>query len=1031
MKGELVRQEIERTLGFFPPFFEPALSTPDVLETFWKQTRSTYFENPIPARLKTRISTRLSRYCAVPYCLACHSCELHALGVTSGKILDLLEAPFEVARPLRILRDQKRPLQDWPDEASPLHAAIIAASECVYLRCPEAASCQAEIRRIMGEEAHGRWVALLVFVEASHRWMEAHPEIRHEEDMRSKGHFASMLNEEPALDDFFAHYSKRIEREHTRQKRSESVEEVRRVLEGTSRPPPNRKFKSLFRTWAKIAALTVAVMGIVSFVGCFLPWPLLTSWIPNATATKANVAFTFALAGIGLWIWTGKPLNAHLRIAAKALGWLVCAIGGASLFEDISGIDLGIDQLLMQQNTGFSITAPGRMSPYTAIVLMFLGLALALMGRISYRKNRPSEYLAIGGGICGFITLLGYAYGVNVSLGPERIHQMSLPTAILSLLLASGIICARPTGNVISVLVSGTTAGHQIRQLLLLLGIAPAVIGWIGLLGRWRGWYSMGFGFALVVTSSTLLFCTVALMLGRTIIQAELQRRKAERLLLDREFDFRATFDHAAVGVAHMSLDGRWIRVNDKLCQMVGYSREELLEKSFQDISVPEEMKNLHSLRRRLINGETPQFSLEKRYLRKNGSIFWGNLTQTMLRDSSGKSRYTISLIEDISERKRHEEEIANQKALLEEAVKAKDHVLSVISHELRTPLTPVMAALSSSVSEATSVDQRNTLEMMRRNIEHEVRLIDDLLDVTRISKDKLRLNLAPVDLHALIEEVFTGVQSGLDAKGIRLRLVLNATKHVINGDPARVRQTLLNLFDNAKKFTPKDGEITVATTSRGDRIITQFIDTGIGISPENLHRIFEAFEQGDQSTQRHHGGLGLGLAIVQGLVEAHGGTLSVESPGLERGSTFTFELPTTDESVKKSEPQQEVEIAQARILLVDDHDDTRRTLQRLLERRGHRVRTASSVADAIAAAGQEDFDLLISDIGLPDGSGLDLLKLLTASVGHPVAGIALSGFGTEEDVELSTRAGFVCHLIKPIDMQALEGAIAKAMQHG
>lgn len=1025
MKGELLRQEIEGTLGFLPPFFEPALPAPDVLEVLWRQTRSAYFESPIPARLKTRISTRLSRYCTVPYCLVCHSCELHALGVASNEILDLLQAPLETVRPLRILRSQKTPLAEWPDEGSPLYEAIICAAECVYLRCPEAAFFQTEISRLMGKEAHSRWVALLVFVEASHRWMEAHPEIQHEGDMRSKGHFASMLKEEPLLGDFFSFYAKRIEHEQSLRKRAEAAEEVRRVLEGISRPRPSRGLKTMCRQWAKIASLLVVVLGIISFLATYHQWSLLESWIPNAAEIKANIAFALILGGIALWLWTQKPLRKGARVAAKTLGAVVCLIGVASLFQDLSGLNLGIDELLVGHKTELLIAEPSRMSPYAALVLTLIGLSLAFLDQLFYRKIRLSDYFALTGGVLGFITILGYLYGVNTPLGPQRTDQISLPTAVISLLLASGILCARPVGGIISTFISPSAAGALIRRLLLLLGISPVILGWIGIFGQWKGWYSIGFGFALVVASSTLLFVGVALILGRTLIQTEVQRGTAERLLLDAEFDFRATFEQAAVGVAHIGLDGQWIRVNDKLCQIVGYSREELLEGTFRDINVPEE--KTPTLAQLFIDGKASQFTLEKRYLRKDGSIIWGNLTAALLRDASGEPKYILAIIEDISERKKVQEEIVRQKAVAEAACKAKDHLFSVVSHELRTPLTPVLAAISSYALTAESGEQHNTLEMMRRNIEHEVCLIDDLLDIARFSNDKLRLNLTPVDFHALLEEVFTGVKPGLDAKNLRTQIHLDAAQHIVDGDPARLRQTLLNLLDNAQKFTPSGGEITITTSTEGEKLIVQIADTGIGISPENLQRIFEAFEQGEQSSHRHYGGLGLGLTIVKGLVEAHGGSLSVESPGLERGSTFTFTLPTTDKPVKKQKPNQEPKASLARILLVEDHTDTRLTLQRLLERQGHKVIAACCMSDAIAKAAEDDFDLLISDIGLPDGSGIDLLRSLAPTTGHALPAIALSGFGTEEDIEQSLKAGFIYHLTKPVNMQILNAAIAKA----
>jgi CheY-like chemotaxis protein len=270
---------------------------------------------------------------------------------------------------------------------------------------------------------------------------------------------------------------------------------------------------------------------------------------------------------------------------------------------------------------------------------------------------------------------------------------------------------------------------------------------------------------------------------------------------------------------------------------------------------------------------------------------------------------------------------------------------------------------------------------------------------------------------------------SDIRSKHLALNLELDAKRHHVRADAARLQQVLWNLLKNAVKFTADGGSIRIATTNPDDgHVRIEVADTGVGIAPAVLPTIFDAFVQGGRAVTRRHGGLGLGLAISKRLVEMHGGRLTAHSDGDGKGSTFGVELPLTSAAAtEEAQPPQQggVGAAPARtILLVEDHPDTAKSMRRLLRSSGYDVRTADSVASASAARSAEAFDLLVCDIGLPDGSGLDLMRQLLAK--RPVKGIALSGYGMEEDVRRSREAGFVEHLTKPVDVRKLEEVIAR-----
>src|SRR5438046_2482813 len=374
--------------------------------------------------------------------------------------------------------------------------------------------------------------------------------------------------------------------------------------------------------------------------------------------------------------------------------------------------------------------------------------------------------------------------------------------------------------------------------------------------------------------------------------------------------------------------------------------------------------------------------------------------------------------------------ELQNTNVELQEKARsnlAKDQFLAMLSHELRTPLTPVLAsALALESHKASPEDMQESLQIIRRNVELEARLIDDLLDLTRISKGKVQLNFEIVDAHTLLRNALEICQADIEQKHLALRLDLAAQKVHLRADPARMQQIFWNLIKNAVKFTPKDGEISICTTNDSDdQLCVEVADTGVGIEADSLPKVFDAFEQGGRTKL---GGLGLGLAISKTLVEAHKGSITAESPGRDQGAKFTVVFQTCEKADAQSAPAVLPIMPQRqakRILLVEDHEDTNRSLTRLLQLRGYDVKSANNVQSALDLSQKSEFDVLISDLGLPDGSGIDLMRAIQSE--RPLFGIALTGFGMEEDIRKSRDAGFKHHLVKPIDLNMLDSFLQES----
>jgi signal transduction histidine kinase len=357
----------------------------------------------------------------------------------------------------------------------------------------------------------------------------------------------------------------------------------------------------------------------------------------------------------------------------------------------------------------------------------------------------------------------------------------------------------------------------------------------------------------------------------------------------------------------------------------------------------------------------------------------------------------------------------------------AKDRFLAMLSHELRTPLTPVLASVFTLERERDLPEAvQESLQLIRRNVELEARLIDDLLDLTRISKGKVQLSFEVVDAHTLLRNALDICQTEINQKELKLHTEFAARKVYLQADPARLQQIFWNLIKNAVKFTPDGGRLAIRTSNNGNsEFCVEVEDSGCGIVPEVLPRIFHAFEQAGRTQL---GGLGLGLAISKALVEAHHGRIVAESQGRNLGAKFTTLFPTCEPEVVPESTYITPSISvrrSVRLLLVEDHEDTKRSLTRMLQRRGYDVLPASDVRSALEVATNTQFDVLVSDIGLPDGSGLDLFRTLRAK--REIFGIALSGYGMEEDVRRSGEAGFAHHLVKPVDINKLDSIIQQA----
>jgi len=528
-----------------------------------------------------------------------------------------------------------------------------------------------------------------------------------------------------------------------------------------------------------------------------------------------------------------------------------------------------------------------------------------------------------------------------------------------------------------------------------------------------------------------------------------IERTQAEEALRASEGRFRGTFENAAVGIANTDRQGGFLRVNDKLCDIVEYTREELLERSFVEITHPNFLPANLELYARLWRSEIPSFTAEKRYIRKDGSVVWCEVTVSLQCDATGAPAYAIAVIEDVSDRKRLEAELRLAKEAAEAAIRAKDEFLANVSHEIRTPFGAILGMTELVLETPLNEDQRECLEIAKSAADSLLGIINDLLDFEKIEAGKLELDPSDFSLREVLLDTLQTLVLRAQAKGIELVCDIHSdAPDALVGDAGRLRQVLINLISNAIKFTIH-GQVAVRVkvddgpAPQGVALLCFMVsDTGIGIPPEGRERIFRAFEQAESTTTRRYGGTGLGLTIAARLVSLMGGTINVESePG--QGSTFFFtarfgQQPHPRERVvaRPSDVIHEAAMstrlaAPLRILAAEDGQLNSRHLERLLTRRGHTVRVATDGREALDLAIEGAFDLLLLDLHMPELDGFQVVRavrLREHTTGGRLPVIALTARARKEDRESCLAAGMDDYLSKPVRAVELFAAIDRVV---
>lgn len=782
------------------------------------------------------------------------------------------------------------------------------------------------------------------------------------------------------------------------------------------------------RRWPRVAA-TIAggyalLGGLVTLTGWLTANLRLISWDYSGITMKVNSALCAVFAGAAIMM---IALRVGSRSIVTALGALVAMIGTLTMFEHLTGINLGIDNLIVTDTFGgLPNAASGRMGPPGSTSFILIGLAIILLTRGRRPRGIASQLGLFAVGIAS-LSLVGYWYGASVMYSLPRITGIALQTATMVFSAGLGVVFCTPDSEPMRLLRARSAAGALARRMLPLIIALPAVLGWLRVNGEHLGLYDTKFGTALFALA---IIALLTAMFWRSLASAdrhEVALSRAQAELVTKEQQLRHITDSAAVIVAQCSRDYRFVFVNRAGADFFGLPVDQIVGRTMADVMGERAIAGIKPYVDRVLQGQRVEFESEIHY-RTIGTRFM-RIVYTPDFDGAGGVRGWISAVTDLTSRRETETALRTAADALKQADRRKDEFLATLAHELRNPLAPIansLAIIERSRSNAQMVDA--ALTIMQRQLSQMVRIIDDLIDISRVTRDTLELRLEQVDLRRVVNDAIDATRPLADS--MRHQIVVSMPDDVqILADPARLTQVFGNLLHNACKFSEVGKSIELTVMSEPDTVVITVRDDGIGIDGHHIESVFEMFTQVDRSLSRSRSGLGIGLTLVKRLVELHNGTVIARSDGLGKGSSFVVRLPARVAVASANDGATRPAVIRQglRILVVDDNRDAATTLADLLEMSGNETHLAHDGVEAVEVAIAKRPQVVLLDIGLPRMNGYDVCReIRKTDWGREALVVAISGWGQAEDRKQSAEAGFDRHIVKPVDYATLMSILAE-----
>lgn len=775
------------------------------------------------------------------------------------------------------------------------------------------------------------------------------------------------------------------------------------------------------REWPRLVALLAGGYaisgGVVTLIGWAIPLPRLTDWADRGISMFPNTAIGAMAAGLGLVgllrLSGAGPLLPGLT---RAFATVAALLGGLTLAQHITGMNLGIDELLFEGTWGQAASAaPMRIGVPASMSYLVLGVAL-LLATGHARARRVASVLALVPIGIAALSLTGYWFGANQLFGIGRFTGIAWQTATIISALGVGLLAAIPEHGLVALLRRDDPGGLLARHMLVPIVAIPLLLGWLRIVGERGGVFDPALGTSVRTLAEIALFLAFLWWTARAIsAQAAETRRTSEALRISEERFTR--FMQSLPGLAWLKdLEGRYVYANEAGLRAVGRPADEVYGKTDHDLFPPELAAQFAANDRLALANERGHQSVET-FTHHDGARRPLLVSKFPVPGSDGRPAFVGGIGIDIADRLHAEE------ALLQ-AHRRKDEFLATLAHELRNPLAPIRFAVHLFKSPAVApAEFQRTVAVVERQVEQMARLLDDLLDVSRISHGKLSLRREPVDLATVVDRAVETSQPLLQSREHPLRIHLPSAPLRFEADPVRLAQVLSNLLNNAAKYSPPGRPITLEAAHREDEVILSVRDEGLGIPADMLPRVFDIFAQVKRSSDHSQGGLGIGLSLVRGIVELHGGEVEARSDGPDRGSEFLVRLPARRASPPAAAPPAAKIPApettmRRRILVADDLRDAADGIATLLRAHGHDVRCAYDGEEAVTVAREFRPEIALLDIGMPGLTGHEVCRVLRREPwAETVTIIAITGWGQEADRRLAEEAGFDRHLVKPVDI--------------
>jgi PAS domain S-box-containing protein len=760
-----------------------------------------------------------------------------------------------------------------------------------------------------------------------------------------------------------------------------------------------------------MTAVIAIVGGLATILGWLIEVPRLVDWLNDDIAMFANPALCVVLIGAACLLQLLKPTLHWIVRGLSATAMLIALL---TLFEHATGFNIGIDTWITVREWGQNASlSPMRMGIPASTSIAMLGLA-ACFTTTNAKLRKVASHLAFGAMTICSVGLIGYWFGANPLFGIAAITAIARQTGILIFILGLSITTLVPEHGIHAAITRSDAGGTLLRRLLLPAVFVTLIVSWLQLQGINRYFFDAAFGTALLAIVEVVIFAALLMLAVRKV-------SKQSNLLHDAERRLSLIVGNSDDAILSIDLKGIIQSWNDGATRLFGYANAEIIGQSIHKLIPTNQHETESAIIDRILAGDKVAVR-EAQRLCKDGKTIDVSIATSPIINDVGRIIGVSKIVRDVTERKRGED-------YLRQESKNKDEFLATLAHELRNPLSPIAGSLSLLSESQLPIDQQQLIEMADRHLKQMIRLIDDLLDVSRISRGKVVLQKSDCSLHKCVIQAVESVNAMCTELKHELRTEICDEEIFVRGDSTRLTQIITNILNNAAKYTAPGGSITLKLSTTANEAIIEVIDNGIGIPAEDHSKVFDLFTQLEHRDVSGKGGLGVGLALVKQLVGLHDGTVQLLSAGKNQGTRVVVQIPRIVAPMIQQAPaltadqHQNAECAvmtSYRVVVVDDMRANTFTMSSLLQKLGHTVKSANNGEQALAII--EDFkpQVVISDVSMPGMNGYELASQIRKSWGSSIRLVALTGYGTEADRTKAESHGFDTHMVKPPNIQNL-----------